>query len=368
MPSDILSQKTADITPEFGKVVVIGPDIDGRGGMAEVLRLYRTSVFPLGEYCYMSTNDGRGFWPGLAQWFKVMTLLPGFRRKGKKILHIHIGTGKSFYRKLSIALWGRLLGFKVLLHWHGGRAPAFFANSINRFFLHRLMGCVSGILSLSTFWNDFFISLGVNPDKIYELPNPVPLPSTVAVKDNDEVVFVYMGMLRRDKGIYDLLEAARILKGHIAGWKLLIAGTGEDDKVKQQIVRYGLNEKVQLLGWIDKEKKQEVLNTCDVIVLPSYAEALPMSVLEGMANSAAVISTNVGALPQYVKGNGFLCNPGDIHAMADNMRAYIENRALLRNHQEDSSRRVSSCHPAVVKTRLGIIYHSILNTEKSHHE
>ena len=53
-------------------------------------------------------------------------------------------------------------------------------------------------------------------------------------------------------------------------------------------------------------------------MLPSYNEGLPMSVLEGMASGKAIISTNVGAIPEVIQeDNGILIQPGDIHALAD---------------------------------------------------
>lgn len=57
-----------------------------------------------------------------------------------------------------------------------------------------------------------------------------------------------------------------------------------------------------------------MLKKSATLVLPSYHEGLPMSVLEGMASGKAIISTTVGAIPEVIKEqNGILVQPGDVH-------------------------------------------------------
>ena len=80
----------------------------------------------------------------------------------------------------------------------------------------------------------------------------------------------------------------------------------------------GLQREVELLEWIEGNEKLRWLDHCGVFVLPSYFEGLPVSLLEAMAHSNAVIVTPVGGVTDVVTDGveGLLVNPGDIPSLA----------------------------------------------------
>jgi glycosyltransferase involved in cell wall biosynthesis len=116
-----------------------------------------------------------------------------------------------------------------------------------------------------------------------------------------------------------------------------------------------------LLGWIDSDKRNELLLKADLFILPSYNEALPMALLEAMAWGLPVIVTPVGGIPEVVTAdeNGLLVTPGDIQQLSSAMQSLITNEDL-RLRLGDAAR-ASAIEFDVTKYCVNLvnIYHSI---------
>lgn len=141
-----------------------------------------------------------------------------------------------------------------------------------------------------------------------------------------ELIFLETASLIERKGQVDILEACKILKKNGYKFKVLLIGEGEDEKkIKNLIIKYKLETTVSLLGF--KENVKEYLEKCNVFLLPSYSEGLPLSILEAMSIGRPIISTNIAGIPEIVlnKVNGFLIEPGDYQELANKMKYFIEN-------------------------------------------
>lgn len=120
------------------------------------------------------------------------------------------------------------------------------------------------------------------------------------------------------KGTFDLICAVEAAKRTIPDIIIYLAGDGDVAQTQQLIRDKHLEENIMMLGWIDIAEKIELFSKVSTVVLPSYHEGLPMTVLEGMACGKAIVSTMVGAIPEVVgEENGILIQPGDIQALAD---------------------------------------------------
>jgi len=110
---------------------------------------------------------------------------------------------------------------------------------------------------------------------------------------------------------------------------------------------------------IDADRKAEVLAATDVFVLPSYAEALPMAMLEAMAQALPVICTRVGAIDEAVTDGveGFLIGPGDVDALAQRMATLAGDPQLRRRMGRAARRRVERQFSLeTMVDRLAVIY------------
>jgi len=91
-----------------------------------------------------------------------------------------------------------------------------------------------------------------------------------------------------------------------------------------------MGERVSCPGWLDTTQTAELLAGASVFVLPSYAEGLPMALLEAMSWGLPVIASPVGGIPQVVRqdDNGLLIDPGDVDALSGALRRLLAEPAL----------------------------------------
>lgn len=122
---------------------------------------------------------------------------------------------------------------------------------------------------------------------------------------NDKPIrLIYVGYLRRAKGINILIDAIEILESKFPGmFTLTIVGDGEEgDKLSKRVV--GSNLPVSFLGRIDnREKLNNILRSHDVFCFASISEGSPRVVLEAIANGLIVVTTPVGSLPYIFEDN-----------------------------------------------------------------
>lgn len=137
---------------------------------------------------------------------------------------------------------------------------------------------------------------------------------------------VCVGRLCEQKGQLLLLEAAAMLRKKFIDFELVLAGDGEmREVIEKQIVQLGLREQVRITGWISSAQVREEILNSRAMVLPSFAEGLPVVLMEAMALKRPVITTYIAGIPELVKSgkNGFLCPAGDVQALAQHMETCL---------------------------------------------
>lgn len=125
--------------------------------------------------------------------------------------------------------------------------------------------------------------------------------------------------------------------------RLIIAGDGaQRAELDQQIVQLGLMETVRLLG--NRGDVAQLLAECDVFVLSSVAEGMPITLLEAMAAGLPVVATDVGGVASVVETGvtGTLVPAGDPRALATALRAYVADEKLRRRHGDAGCARVAA--------------------------
>jgi glycosyltransferase involved in cell wall biosynthesis len=144
--------------------------------------------------------------------------------------------------------------------------------------------------------------------------------------NENEVVFIYVGRWVAHKGIYELLESFADLVREGKKTKLIFIGTGESEKLKDEIVNKNLTEYVLLLGKVDNVG--DYLCAADLFVLyTSNLEGLPLALLEAMACRVVPIATDVSGIPEVIVNhkNGFLIKEGKIEDLKQKMSWCIDN-------------------------------------------
>ena len=129
---------------------------------------------------------------------------------------------------------------------------------------------------------------------------------------------MFLGYLSARKGVPELLEALASPAMAALPWRATLAGGGPVDEFRARADALGLAGRVAFPGWIDQSAASALCADADILVLPSHAEGLAMSVLEGLAHGLAVVTTPVGAHAEVIEPerSGLLMPPGDVAALA----------------------------------------------------
>ena len=137
---------------------------------------------------------------------------------------------------------------------------------------------------------------------------------------------VCVGRLCEQKGQLLLVAATAILARRGVAVELVLAGDGEmRADIEAAIAAAGLQAQVRVTGWIGSEQVRDELLAARALVLPSFAEGLPVVIMEAMAIGRPVISTYVAGIPELVRDgvDGWLVPAGDVDALADAMQACL---------------------------------------------
>jgi glycosyltransferase involved in cell wall biosynthesis len=297
---------------------------------------------------------------GVFALMKLMLLLPYFCcLKGIKIVHIHGASRKSFVRKSIIIRFAKLMRRKVVFHCHGGEFKSYVAEVGESKVLNVLSKC-DAIVVLSQKWVDYFKGdLGLkNVFVINNIVEPAQLFDE-NLKPTKELKLLFLGAICDNKGIFDLLDVIATNKAEFIGRiKLYIGGNGEVERLQSVILQKQLAEIVEYVGWVTGEDKNRLLKDCNIVMLPSYIEGLPITLLEAMAYAKPAITTNVGGIPEVIESskNGVIITPGDKKALYEAIRLFMDNPQLIAEYGNDGLNRVKDYYPQSVKNQLENLY------------
>ena len=135
-----------------------------------------------------------------------------------------------------------------------------------------------------------------------------------------------VGRLCVDKAQRLLVEAAATLAKEGVDFRLMLIGDGPERAAIESIVRReNLSGIVELAGWQSSDQIKQVLQQATALALPSFAEGLPIVIMEALALQCPVISTNIAAISEVVEPgkSGWLLPPGDVSALAETLRKAI---------------------------------------------
>ncbi len=346
-------------------VLYIGPDHKNhRGGIGAVLDVYSKHISP---FKFIPTYVTKSFFKQSITYitavFKLIWLCLTDRQI--KILHIHHASRGSFLRKSLLVLIGKIFGKKVILHIHGGGFHNYYKRArLMKPVIRLTLESSDAIICLSEMWKKYYSST-FKLKRLVIINNVIEKPSVSAEHvQNGTLNLLFLGHVTEKKGVFDLLKvlaAGRDQFRHKV--KVTIGGIGEVERLEKTISENQFNGDVSFAGWVNGNKKAQLLNDCDVYVLPSYFEGLPISILEAMSYGKPVISTNVGGIPEIVKPgfNGWLFQPGDHQALNTIIMEAMDNKELLKQYGNNSLSISRNYTPESVFKSLNDLYKQVLN-------
>jgi glycosyltransferase involved in cell wall biosynthesis len=330
------------------RLVMIGPSAETRSSAAATVALYREhGLFERWPVRYLTTHGGSGE-PGSALRAPLVTLravrdfgeLLGEHRR--VVLHAHTSFGAAFWRDAlfaSIALAARC---PVILQFHGGGAERFYdglgapKRALFTWLLER-SACVVVPHESQRAWlrgvaRDAHVVCVPSPVAALEVKREEPAPNMI----------LYLGRLSAAKGVFDLLDAVAALRATIPDVRLVCAGDGDRAAVARYAERLEIADAVKFTGWVGPSGKRALFESAAVFALPSYEEALPMSLLEALGAGVPAVATPVGALPDVVVDGvtGCLVAPGDTAGLRRALARLLVDRELAARMGEAARRSV----------------------------
>lgn len=217
--------------------------------------------------------------------------------------------GFSVLEKGVMAWIAKMLSTPAILFPQGGELIDNFNSSFfNRAWIRAAMCGATHLMCQGSSWQRFATdSLGFAPSNAPIVPNWSATTSLldlgaarVLTANAQNPVILYLGWVEKDKGIFELLEASRKLSRKYQ-FKLFIAGRGHaEEEARAFVAANSLQDKVELVGWVEGLDKESLLEAADILVLPSWAEGFPNAIIEAMAAKVAVVVTSVGNVPDLI--------------------------------------------------------------------
>jgi len=146
----------------------------------------------------------------------------------------------------------------------------------------------------------------------------------------DAKQLLFVGRLAGVKGLAVLIEAMAKLRDQQMPLALTIIGDGPDRaRLEQQVEKLQLTFQVDFVGYQSPAAVSDILGRTDIFVLPSFAEGVPVVLMEAMASGVPVIATRIAGISELVEENqsGLLVPPGDTQSLTQNIATLVQDPA-----------------------------------------
>jgi colanic acid/amylovoran biosynthesis glycosyltransferase len=312
-------------------------------------------------------NSERGVLRHFAYLAEACVLLGWFSELGIAHVHAHFGTNSTTVAMLCHALGGPPYSFTV----HG---PEEF-DKAEALALTEKIKRAAFVVGVSSFgksqlyrWCDrslwskiHVVHCGV--DNLFLTQEHTPVP--------DSPRLVCVGRLSEQKGHLILVEAAGRLAAEGLPFKLIFVGDGPlRPQIEATIAQLGLQDHIEITGWASNPEVQQQILASRAMVLPSFAEGLPVVIMEALALARPVISTYVAGIPELVEPGtcGWLVPPGSVESLTDAMRAALLSPVdKLEQMGREGALRVAEQHDVAIEaSKLAALFRSSI--EKSQNQ
>jgi len=262
---------------------------------------------------------------GIAYFVEAVLIVDWMRKENVKHIHVHFGNPAatvvlfaSYFRDISysISIHGsdifynvdeNLLREKILNAWK--------VRCISSY-------CQSQLMRLVSFdvWKKFeIVRCGVDTNRFSPGLKP----------ENKTPEILCLGRLDPAKGQHILLKSAKLLEERDLSLQLLFVGDGpERDSLKYEAKKMNLKNDVIFTGAVGHDEVHNYYDRADIFVLPSFAEGIPVVLMEAMAKEVPVISSRITGIPELIADgvSGILTTPTDSIELADAIENILKDK------------------------------------------
>ncbi len=320
------------------RVLLVGKGSPERGGIPSFLALLLKSRLTSDYDLRFLNLAGRSLVGGrLAAGNIARTAVDAIRvwkeARHADVVHIHsaLAPGVTLVRAGTLALAGRLAGARTIVHGHGGRIQLWLTTPGRRRVARFALGMVDTLVAVSE-GAAAALTEALPAGSVRLVENGVDVARFAMDGEREgsgtaPVRILYVGGLTARKGVLDLLAASDCLEARGLAHEVLLVGGPPDEGAatghEVVIAARARGTRVRLAGPKSPEEMPAVYRDADVFCLPSWWEAMPLSVLEAMAVGLPVVTTDVGDVSRLVEHgvNGLIVSPHDPDAL---VTAFVE--------------------------------------------
>jgi glycosyltransferase involved in cell wall biosynthesis len=271
------------------------------------------------------------------------------KRRGLDHLHVHFGGAVASVGMLAAAAWK--IPWSLTIH-----GPEELLN-VDKYHLREKVAAAKFVFCISDFcrsqlyqlskpadWGKFHvIRLGVDP--VMLTPNSRNTTSGISHPQGRTLELVCIGRLVPAKGHSILLEALRLL--HERGVELrltLIGGGPELMPLQDFVIRHRMENSVTFTSALSHAQTLAQLRRADIFALASFAEGIPVALMEAMSLGIPCVSTSVAGIPELIRTgvDGLLVPPANAHAMADALESLVADPGLRKHLGYSARQRIIS--------------------------
>lgn len=312
-------------------ILMLGTDLASPGGITAVVSAYlEGGLMQQWPVQYLATFRRDRLADKVLTAARALLVMVGLLARGKvAVVHTHSAARASFWRKSLFLLLGKWAGARTVLHIHSGLFPDYYEKACGRLrkpIVRWILRSMDRVVVLSSGWQ---VRLkAIEPAaRLVVIPNPAM--SAALPRDRRAGEILFLGRLRQDKGIDDLVDAAAMLLRDWPQAYFVCAGDGDRNRLGARLNALGIADRFSFPGWVGGEKKEKLLARAALLVLPSYVEGLPMCVLEAMSHGVPVVASRVGGIPEAIgDAAGLLVTPGDVQGLAGALAQLMCDEAL----------------------------------------
>jgi len=292
------------------RVLLVGKGAPERGGIPSFLdTLLQSNLAETHELSFLNlahggTPQGGKLTVSNLMWMARDALAVRRAATAQDIVHIHsaLSPTVTVLRAAIMAAAARTRGCAVVVHAHGGSVESWLSNRRRRYLMRVAMAPVRRVVVV---WaaGEAALTGVLRAGRVRLIDNGVSLERhRVPHPAHDIPRVLFVGLLTARKGVLDLVRASQLLLERGVQHELwLLGGTPDEGPAAEHEVRAAVQGKARLLGTFAPQDMPAAYAEADVFCLPSWWEAMPLSVLEAMASALPVVATDVGDVSRLVE-------------------------------------------------------------------
>ena len=305
--------------------LIVLPNLNGPGGVIYLYKMLKLDKYETINYFELKSVFKGSMGVVLDYIFFIFKCI-----KFKKIVINPSLDKKSFLRDALFAIITILLRKKLIVYWHGWQLDfqeKIFKSKLLRFIFRITYGKAKLQIVLAEKFGNSLRELGYRSD-IKVFTNTCQFPKEYPLRKNDNAInMLFISRIEPQKGWDIALKTMEYLKSDNVILHVIGDGSCYNEAVKIKDDKKLSN--VKFYGYLDGDKKHEILKKCNVTLFPTcYSEGMPLTVLEGAAYGHVIISREEGGILDHMKDfNGFITRSIDPKDFYD----FIKNELLNHN-------------------------------------